>query len=121
MDELARRIGALSPAQLEELDRRMRARGPRRARGPAAARDPSAPRPLSFAQERLWFLDQLQPGTPVYNLPAPIRFPGRLDVAALGSAVNELVRRRESLRTTFPVERGKPVQRVGPAEPVPVP
>ena len=66
--------------------------------------------PLSFAQQRLWFIDQLDPGNPVYNLPWPLRLKGKLDKAALGKALNELTARHESLRTVFRAEAGKPVQ-----------
>ena len=55
--------------------------------------------PLSFAQERLWFIEQLEPGPPVYNMPAALRLQGRLDPAALARSLTELVRRHESLRT----------------------
>ncbi|RYZ40222.1 MAG: amino acid adenylation domain-containing protein, partial [Myxococcaceae bacterium] len=71
--------------------------------------------PLSFAQQRLWFLDQLQPGSDFYNLPAAVRLSGPLDVEALRRTFNELVRRHESLRTSFPVRDGQPAQAIAPA------
>ncbi|HTG36439.1 MAG TPA: non-ribosomal peptide synthase/polyketide synthase [Thermoanaerobaculia bacterium] len=71
--------------------------------------------PLSFAQQRLWFLEQLQPGTATYNMPTAVRFRGVLDVAALRGSLREVVRRHEALRTTFAVRGGTPVQVV--AEP----
>ncbi|HEY0557546.1 MAG TPA: amino acid adenylation domain-containing protein, partial [Thermoanaerobaculia bacterium] len=77
--------------------------------------------PLSFAQQRLWFLDRLQPGTATFNLPAPLRLTGRLDVAALGRALDEIVRRHESLRTRFGEREGRGYQEVRQAAPVPLP
>ncbi|HKH45556.1 MAG TPA: amino acid adenylation domain-containing protein, partial [Thermoanaerobaculia bacterium] len=71
--------------------------------------------PLSFSQERLWFLDRLQPGSAVYNIPAAIRLRGALDAAVLDAALGALVERHEALRTTFPVEEGRPFQRIHPA------
>ena len=66
--------------------------------------------PLSFAQHRLWFIDQLEPGSPLYNLASMYRMRGSLNVAALEKTINEIVRRHESLRTTFRNVEGQPVQ-----------
>ncbi len=79
------------------------------------------PIPLSFAQQRLWFLDQMDPGSPVYNIPAPVRLSGRLDPVLLEAVLGEIVRRHESLRTTFVVVDGKPVQDVAPWRPFVLP
>ena len=75
---------------------------------------PDVTAPLSFAQERLWFLDQLEPGTTAYNICVPFRITGRLSVTALSQSVNEMLRRQEALRTTFPAVDGKPVQLLSP-------
>jgi amino acid adenylation domain-containing protein len=66
--------------------------------------------PLSFAQQRLWFLDQLVPGNPTYNLSVAVRLRGDLDAATLEQNLNQLVERHESLRTTFVVKEGEPMQ-----------
>src|SRR4051794_26294312 len=66
--------------------------------------------PTSFAQQRLWFLNQLHPGDPTYNIPTAVRLKGRLNVEALEYAFNEVVRRHEALRTTFDAVDGEPVQ-----------
>ncbi|MFL6202720.1 MAG: condensation domain-containing protein, partial [Thermoanaerobaculia bacterium] len=72
------------------------------------------PLPLSFAQERLWFLDQLDPGTRTYNVSTAVRLLGRLDAPALGGSLNEIARRHASLRTTFTSAQGSPAQAVAP-------
>ncbi len=77
------------------------------------------PLPLSFSQERLWLLDQITPGTSTYNLPNALRLLGDLSVPALAAALGELIRRHESLRTTFALAAG-PVQRIAPPAPLPV-
>jgi amino acid adenylation domain-containing protein len=74
--------------------------------------------PLSFAQQRLWFLDQLEPNNPFYNLPGAIRAQGLLQVAALEQTCSAIVRRHEALRTTFPAIQGRPVQVITPAQPL---
>jgi amino acid adenylation domain-containing protein len=71
--------------------------------------------PPSFAQERFWFLDQLEPGNPAYTISTALRLLGQLDVAALEQSLNEIVRRHEALRTTFAAENGRPVQVIAPS------
>jgi amino acid adenylation domain-containing protein len=66
--------------------------------------------PLSFAQQRLWFLDQLQPGNPAYNIPAAVRLKGALNVAVLEQTFQEIIKRHEVLRTTFNSVEGRPTQ-----------
>lgn len=73
------------------------------------------PLPLSFAQQRLWFLEQLDPGSAAYNSPGVVRLAGRLDVSAVQRTLDEIVRRHEILRTTFPAQDGEPVQHIAPA------
>jgi amino acid adenylation domain-containing protein len=77
--------------------------------------------PLSFAQQRLWFLDQLDPGTALYNLPANLHLAGALDVPALERTLTEIVRRHEALRTVFRMFGESPRQVVLAPEPVPLP
>jgi amino acid adenylation domain-containing protein len=77
--------------------------------------------PLSFAQERLWFLDRLQPGGSAYNVPLVLTAEGRLDSERLAAVLTEVVRRHQVLRTVFAERDGSPVQVVLPAAPVPVP
>ncbi|MFL6234427.1 MAG: amino acid adenylation domain-containing protein, partial [Thermoanaerobaculia bacterium] len=79
------------------------------------------PLPLSFAQERLWFLYLVAPESPVYNLGAAMRLAGRLDPAALAAALGEVRRRHEALRTTFRTTATEAVQEVHPWAPLPQP
>jgi amino acid adenylation domain-containing protein len=69
---------------------------------------------LSFAQERLWFLDQLNPDTAVYNVPLAVRLSGPISATVLERSINEIVRRHDALRTTFATVEGQPVPRVSP-------
>ncbi|WP_231894388.1 condensation domain-containing protein, partial [Gordonia sp. 852002-50816_SCH5313054-a] len=71
--------------------------------------------PLSFAQSRMWFINQFEPGTATYNIPALLRLRGTLDLVALRHAVEDVVARHEVLRTTFPAVDGTPVQVIHPA------
>src|SRR4051794_15834634 len=97
----------------------------KRARLEAIRRDKSPPRntgiprrddqeriPLSFAQQRLWFLDQLAPSNPFYNVPIAIQITGALNQAALAAALDTLVDRHAILRTRFPEVDGQPVQQI---------
>ena len=77
-----------------------------------ASRDGNVP--LSFSQQRLWFIDQLNPGTFAYNMPVAVRLEGILDAGVLRECLNEIVRRHEILRTTFTVVTGEPGQTISP-------
>ena len=91
-------------------------------------RSPTIPRrsatelcPLSFAQQRLWFLDQIEPGNPAYNMHVALRLTGRLREEALEQSLNEILRRHEALRTTFRTVGGQPVQVISPLQPLRLP
>ncbi|WP_186032283.1 non-ribosomal peptide synthetase, partial [Burkholderia gladioli] len=84
----------------------------RQALPPIVAVGRDRPLPLSFAQQRLWFLDQLEPGSAFYNLPAAVRLRGALDLDALRLTLNEVVRRHEALRTRFMTHEGVAVQEI---------
>ncbi|GHO70204.1 hypothetical protein KSC_090960 [Ktedonobacter sp. SOSP1-52] len=72
------------------------------------------PLPLSFAQQRLWFLDQLEPGSSAYSIPQALRLRGPLDLRAFLQALHALILRHENLRTTFPLRDGQPIQLIHP-------
>ncbi len=74
--------------------------------------------PLSFAQQRLWFLDQLEPNSPLYTIPAAVRLSGPLDLAVLWRSLNAISARHETLRTTFPSIAGQPAQQIGTPRPL---
>ncbi|PWJ06313.1 non-ribosomal peptide synthetase [Streptomyces sp. NWU49] len=107
--------GALSPAARRLLEQRLRGRAAARDTGPARVRPRPERIPLSAAQQRLYFLDRLDPGAPTYLLPAAWRLTGPLDVPALTAAVAGLAARHEQLRVVFPEHEGVPHQRVLPA------
>ncbi|MBV9773010.1 MAG: AMP-binding protein, partial [Gemmatimonadetes bacterium] len=84
----------------------------------------TGPMPVSFAQQRLWVVDRLDPGSVAYNMPSPLRLRGALDVAALRASLDALVARHETLRTTFSERAGgagEPVQVIHDPAPVPLP
>lgn len=116
MKDMSERIAHLSP---EKRDLLMRQLATQRREDPEVAitrqqRDPDG-HPLSFAQQRLWFLDQLTPGLTNYNVPVSMRLTGVLNVAALERSLNAIVQRHEVLRTTFKASDGSPLQVINPA------
>ncbi len=94
---------------------------PDRGLTPIVARAREEAPPLSFAQERLWFLHRLDPAGSAYNMPGALRLDGDLDVPALAASLREIVRRHEVLRTSFPTVDDRPVQRIDPEARVPLP
>ncbi|WP_456424977.1 non-ribosomal peptide synthetase [Rhodocaloribacter sp.] len=84
-------------------------------RPPVETPTPRKTAPLSHGQRRLWVLHRLEPGSPAYHIPLAFRLEGRLDVSVLRRSVNEIIRRHEVLRTTFPLVGGEPRQVVAPA------
>ena len=112
MSDARRRIEELSAPQRALLARkRQQVRISRRAVGLDRV-------PLSFAQEQLWFVEQLAPGTSTYHIPMALRLQGRLDRAALEQALGAVIARHESLRTSFTAVDGRPLQVI--AEPSPM-
>lgn len=114
-------LAGLSPERLELLTRSLKPKQP----APRADSIPPLPRPgagdsfpLSFAQQRLWFLDQWEPGSATYNVACAFRLSGRLDRDALERSLSEIVRRHEALRTRFPTAGETPVQVIDPPAPV---
>src|SRR6185369_6146570 len=77
--------------------------------------------PLSFGQQRLWFIDQLKPGAVPYNIPTAVKLHGKLDREALQQTLTEVIRRHEVLRTSFPNRDGRAVQVIHPPAPVEMP
>jgi amino acid adenylation domain-containing protein len=117
IDEVAGRRATLSPAKQALLARLMRGG----VKSDAAERDAIRPRgergpvPLSGAQQRLWFMHQMDPGSGAFNVPAVLRLRGALDAEVLERALAEVVRRHQSLRTIFTLQGATPVQEVVPA------
>ena len=104
------RRDALSEAKRALLEKRLRGDAPQANAIPHRSDD--EPAPLSFAQERLWFLHQLDPASAAYNMHEAYRVREPLDIAALGRALNVLIARHEALRTSFVEINGQPIQRI---------
>jgi len=122
MTDLDQRIANLSLEQRALLEQRSTGGRDFNGREPGIPRiDGEGPRPTSFAQQRLLFLDQLEPGSPLYNISRAIRICGDLNVAALEQSLSEILRRHQTLRTTFVQADGGPLQVVGPATTLPLP
>ncbi len=126
LDGLYRRLSALTPEQRARFTRRLEENGLADPAAEITRRPPGGgPVPASLMQQRLWLVDQMQPGNPFYNLPLLcFRLQGPLGArerAALAAATAELSRRHEALRTTFAAVDGEPVQVIAPPAPVPLP
>lgn len=111
-------FGDLSPDARALIQRRRQTARPSTAQGPIPRDVSVAPLPLSFEQQSLWFIDRLSPGLAAYHIPLAVLAIGSLNVSALRSALDALVIRHESLRTTFDLADGKPIQVVGKPRPV---
>ncbi|MDP3718281.1 MAG: amino acid adenylation domain-containing protein [Acidobacteriota bacterium] len=108
MTDLPTRLGSLSPAKRALLQKLLGATAPV-AEEQIPRRPADAPPALSFAQQRLWFLNQLEGPNATYNMPSAFRLRGDLELDSLEWALTEIVRRHESLRTTFTQAAGRPV------------
>jgi non-ribosomal peptide synthetase component F len=115
MTDTPKKIAQLSPEQRDLLLRRAREGHGAGRTGIQPRKDRDAPAPLSFAQQRLWFIDQLQPGTSAYNVPIAVRITGPLDAGILRETLDRLVRRHETLRTTIRMVDGQVAQVIDPA------
>ncbi|MBE9170904.1 condensation protein [Pleurocapsales cyanobacterium LEGE 06147] len=110
-EEILARKYKLSPAKRAFLEKRLRGEVESDSRSSIISqRFSDKPVPLSFAQQRLWFLQQLELDNPFYNESVAIQLTGSLDVAALEQSLNEIMQRHEALRTTFKMVKGQPVQ-----------
>ena len=109
--DLTTRRAKLSPAKRALLEKLLTARDAERVESKTIPRRQARSyAPLSFAQQRLWFLHQLEPESIAYNMPTALRLTGRVNSDALGWSINEIIRRHESLRTTFRLVDNEPVQ-----------
>jgi amino acid adenylation domain-containing protein len=119
MSNIAKRIAELSPERRELLGRLLKQEQVDVARAVIMPRTRERDYcPLSFAQQRLWFLNQMEPDSPFYNIPDALYFNGALDIIALERSFGEIVRRHETLRTTFQIIDDEPVQVIAPPAPV---
>ena len=110
MSEIPRRIAALPSEKLALLAKKLKKEGARHGSAQITRRKERGKAQLSFAQERLWFLDQLDPYSAAYNIPSATRLRGSIDLDVLERSLNRIVARHEMLRTTFAAEGGQPVQ-----------
>jgi amino acid adenylation domain-containing protein len=107
MNALNARLAALSPEKRDLLERRIQAKKSKTEPDRIPKREPGEEVPLSFAQQRLWFMEQIEPGNLFYNLMLSIRLAGPLRASKLEESINEIVRRHEALRTTFKIVDGR--------------
>jgi len=118
---LAERLKELSPAKRALLLKALREKAVPAAEPAIAPRGEQRSFPLSFNQQRLWFLEQLEPGRAVYNIPLAIRLQGQLKTPALAQSLDEIMRRHEVLRTTFTALDGQLIQVIAPTMALPLP
>jgi amino acid adenylation domain-containing protein len=121
MQDFTQQIAGLSPARRALLQKMLLERGGVAPMASIPRRQPSASTPLSFAQQRLWFLDRMGASARIYNLPVNLRLRGQLNAEALRQALGEIVQRHESLRTAFHHQEGEPYQEILAAVPVELP
>ena len=121
MSNLDERSAGIATSESKSIPRRTEGSATKTAVRELPRRTGSGPAPLSFAQHRFWFLDQLQPGNSAYNVTNAYRLTGTLNVAALESALNEIRRRHEVLRANFDSVNGQPVQIIAPFTPITLP
>src|SRR5262249_45638699 len=118
VNDLTQRLAAPPPEQRALFEARLKRQGlsaPKpRAIPPIPGRETLAWFPTSLDQERLWFIDQMEPGNPAYNIHQSSRLFGKMDLALMHRAVNASIARHEILRTTFKGVEGRPVQVVAP-------
>ena len=110
LEEVARRLGTLSADKRRLFVARLEERGIDIGKLPIVAAPRPERIPLSYAQQRLWIVDQLDPGAALYNLATTLKLRGRLDAGALRGALEALVARHEALRTCFVADGGTPAQ-----------
>src|SRR5438105_170701 len=114
--DLAYRRSKLSPAKQALLEELLRGKRSRAVEALTITHRPQpGVAPLSFAQQRLWFVEQLAPGNPAYNIASALRLRGRLNIPVLERSLNKIIRRHEALRASFQVVDGRPVQVIAPA------
>src|SRR5581483_8468746 len=113
--------GALSPTRGFLMSSTVKSKAPSTGESPVSLPDSALMFPLTFQQRRLWFLDQLEPGSSTYNITFSLRMRGLLNREALEASINEIVRRHEVFRTSFPTHNGGPVQLVHPDSRVELP
>src|SRR4028118_407207 len=120
MSDTTKWVGEIAPDKLDLLIRRLQQKKGTDKPAPRIRRrertqGADSPVPLSFGQQQLWFLQQMDPGTPVYNLPAAIRCEGRLRIEVLARCLAEIERRHALLRPAFTVVHGEPGRAPGPS------
>lgn len=123
MNELSKRIAGLTPAQFALIKQRLNEKNqgqPDDRAIPRRAARYATQAPLSFSQERLWFLYRLEPESYAFNITNAVRLTGTLNAASLENALNEIVRRHEALRTSFANIDGEPVQIIAPELRIPL-